>query len=127
MKRESMSAETALAEGRTLPYALIRTLSGVTLGPTPEGVEQAELLEARFFDARREIRVFVRDGCLCGASLTHEEGDKELIKTEKLLGSKFGGSVTLCRVLETDEDGQTYFAATRLTGWTDRKEERQNG
>lgn len=127
MKRESIPAEIALTEGQKLPYALIHSLSGVTLGRTPERVEKTELLEARFFDASQEIRVFVRDGRLCGARLTHAEGDKELMQTKKLIGGKFSGSVTLCRVLGADEDGQTYFAATRLAGWTDGKGERENG
>lgn len=34
---------------------------------------------------------------------------------------QFGRSITVTRVLDWDEDGQAYIAATRLSGWKEGK------
>lgn len=117
MKIETMDVKTALERGLALPFALVRSLSTVTLGPTPETVNEAELLEARFFDADREIRVFRGVAGLQAACLTAEEGDHTLERKCALSNPQFGKTVTLCRQLEFDEDGQAYVSASRLTGW----------
>ena len=71
MKREVMTAEQALKEGMQLPFALIRTWEQVCLGPTPAQSPAPEtLLEARFFDGDREIRLFRPEEALCAVSLT---------------------------------------------------------
>ena len=56
MKQEPLTGAQALEEGTKLPYALIRQLSRVQLGPVPEQMPVlSEILEARFFDGRQEI------------------------------------------------------------------------
>ena len=47
MKKEALAVNEALAGGMALPYALVRSLSQVSLGPTPgEPPMLDELLEA---------------------------------------------------------------------------------
>lgn len=117
MKRENLSVQAALEQGAALPFALLRTWEQVHLGLTPATLpDVTELVEARFFDEQREIRLFRRDRALCAASLTGEPGDRTLEETYELEPS-FGKTLTFCRLLEQDEDGQTFFAATRLSRW----------
>lgn len=55
MKQERLTGQQALEEGRKLPYALIRQLSRVQLGPVPEQMPAlSEILEARFLTAGRK-------------------------------------------------------------------------
>ena len=51
MKLERLSVEEALRRGQALPWALMRSLGGMSLGATPKYMETEELVEARFFDA----------------------------------------------------------------------------
>ena len=64
MKLERLSVEEALRRGQALPWALVRSLGGMSLGAVPETIETEELVEARFFDAHTEVRLFRRDGAL---------------------------------------------------------------
>ena len=117
MKCEQLSVREALSAGGALPFALIRSLSQVTLGRTPARVEEEELLEARFFSETQEIRIFQGADGLRAVRLTGEASDRVLEQTCALENDRFGGTLTIARVLEWDEDGQAYVAATRLTGW----------
>ncbi len=119
MKFDVMEPKTAFAQGLLLPFSFIRYLSGVTLGPTPANVDTEELLEARFFDERCEIRVFQYDDTLFAARL-EEEADDIILQNEYLLDNpKFGVCVIERCYLdtETDEDGQSFISAVRLAGW----------
>lgn len=117
MKYEQLDVQQAVSAGCALPFAMIRSLSQTALGYAPSSVETEELLEARFFSGEQEIRIF-RDGDgLRAVRLTGEPGDRVLEQTCPLENRQFGRELTLLRVLEWDEDGQTYVAATRLTGW----------
>ncbi len=53
MKTERMDRTKALELGHTLPFAYIRSLIQVTLGPTP-AEDPENLLEARFLAAQRK-------------------------------------------------------------------------
>ena len=117
MKREAMTAEQALQAGMGMPFALIRTWEQVYLGPTPAQAPGLEtLLEARFFDGDREIRLFRPEEALCAVSLTREPGDR-ILEERYALEERFGRSLTCCRHLGTDDDGQTVFTAARLSHW----------
>lgn len=124
MKQEKITVQQALQAGRALPFAMIRALSQVTLGHTPAGIAEEELLEARFFDAEQEIRVFRYGDELRAVRLCAEADDRILYKTCRIANKRFGGSLTAAQLLESDEDGQTYIAATRLVDW---KEEAEHG
>lgn len=117
MKTEPMDVREALGRGKALPYALVRSLSSVALGPAPETVDLDELIEARFF-GEEEVRLF-RDGAdLRAVCLTQEEGDVVIDRCCALANrSAFGGAITVRQVLEFDGDGQAFIACTRLTGW----------
>ena len=120
MKREKMAPDRALQEGMGLPFALIRTWEQVHLGCTPaQPPELDTLLEARFFDGNREIRLFRREEELCAVSLAGEPEDCILEERYKL-EPRFGTALTYCRHLGNDEDGQTIFVAARLSHWEGR-------
>lgn len=114
---EAMEVHSALERGLTLPFALVRSLSEVTLGPAPKTVDLEELIEARFFDRQIEIRIFQGEEGLQAARLTTEAEGDGLTDTVPLMNPMFGCEMTLCRELEFDEDGQARVLATRLTGW----------
>lgn len=117
MNIESMEVSGALERGQALPYALVRSLSQVTLGPAPRTVASAELLEARFFSAEEEIRVFRGTDSLRAVRLTPQAEDVILEERRELANPAFGKTVTICRTLGFDEDGQAYVAGIRLTDW----------
>ena len=117
VKVKKMEAREALERGLTLPFAWIRTLSAVALGPVPEAVDTTELLEARFFDRQEEIRLFQADNGLEAVCLTAETGDRTMEEERKLLSHRFGEYLTVCHTLAFDDDGQAYIAETRLTDW----------
>ena len=117
------------------PYAMIQTYSRLFLGVNPltdrenrpedwvlflqtaERIEQS-LLEARFFSVSEEIRIFRESGSLRAVLLAEEKGDRYLEETCEIAnGKKFGGSVTVRRVIGFDEDGQAQVVLTRLSGW----------
>lgn len=120
MKTEPMDVWEALDRGQALPFALVRSLSGVTLGPTPETVDLEELIEARFFSAGEEVRIFQGEVGLQAVCLTDGEGDIALDRPPYKLANKlkFGEATIMSKwVLDFDDDGQAFVACTRLTGW----------
>lgn len=117
MKTESLAVQEAFARGRALPWALVRGLSRVTLGTAPTEIDPEELIEARFFGAGEEIRVFRAGGELRAVRLCAEPEDNTLEQTYQIKNPRFGKSLTVCRLLEADGDGQMNVTATRLTGW----------
>ena len=118
MKTEPLNVPEALRQGRTLPYALIYSLSRVTLGPTPESVDLDELIEARFFSAAEEVRIFQDETGLQAVRLVQEADDVTLNESFALANrAAFGGTLTRTQTLDFDDDGQAFIACTRLTGW----------
>lgn len=120
MTQEPLSIEQALAEGAGLPCLLARTLSRVTLGKNSPDTPWAEILpelaEARFFGGGTEIRLFRYDGALCAVRLT-EQAEDDILRETYVLSPRFGKTITVHHILNTDEDGQTYRAATLLAEW----------
>ncbi len=118
MRSEQLTVDAAVQLGATLPYAYERYLSRVFLGCNTGIPDWKELLEARYFDSDREVRIFLRDGSWCGCCLTREPDDHELMETHNIENEKlFGRQLTVCRTLAFDEDGQAYVCASRLAGW----------
>lgn len=119
MKTESLTVQEALERGRALPWALVRCISEVALGPVPTtDIRPEELIEARFFSADEEIRVFRSDGRLRAVRLGGEPEDNVLERIYQIANEeKFGKTITVCYLLEADEDGQMRLGAARLTGW----------
>lgn len=127
------------------PYAMIQTYSRLYLGVNPLSVSgidseawipffqdeeqmKQSLLEARFFSEEAEIRLFRLDNSFQLDSgfqsvLTAEtKEDHYLEETCEIANKdKFGGSVTVRRVMDFDEDGQAYVVLTRLSGWKEAK------
>lgn len=121
--RELEPAE-AIEFGRTMPYALIRTLSEVSLGHTPpELPSPEEILEARFFSADAEVRIVLNGETLCAALLSEEPGAETVDRTLTLQNPQFGKSVSLRHLIRYDEDGQASLSSGRLYDW---KEGAQN-
>lgn len=118
MKQEPLTGPQALEEGKKLPYALIRQLSRVQLGPVPEQMpELSEILEARFFDGRQEIRLFRQGGEPCGVRLTLEATDRWMDRQETVENPQLGGELSVRYILDFDEDGQCRVETFCLTGW----------
>ena len=118
MKQEIMEASLALAEGLALPYSLIFSYSGVTLGPTPERVDAEELTEAHFFSEEREIRVYRDGGTLKAVSMRDTPEDAGAVTERyRLENARLGEWIGVKRYLDYDEDGQAYVSARRLAGW----------
>ena len=117
MKTEGLTVQEALERGRALPWAWVRCLSQVTLGPVPADIDREELIEARFFSVGEEIRVFRSCGQLRAVRLQAEPEDNTLERTWQIENPKFGQTVTACYTLEADEDGQMSLGTVRLTGW----------
>lgn len=117
MKTEWLNVKEALNQGKALPWALVRSLSSFTLGPAPEMVNLDGLIEARFFSAVEEVRLFRDEAGLRAVCLTSEEGDAAIEREHKLANPKFGRTITVRQVLAFDEDGQAFIAYTLLIGW----------
>jgi hypothetical protein len=117
MKTESMTLSAAMTQGAALPYAYVRSLSSVTLGPAPRSIDLETLLDARFFSQQTEIRIFRQYETWQAVRLTAEPEDRVILRTYDLENPNFGKRITICQVLDTDGDGQTFLATTRLTDW----------
>ena len=117
MTFEKLAAEEAVQRGLTLPFALLRSISSVSLGNTPAQIETDELLEARFFSDVQEVRLFRRDGQLQGAVLKQEAAKNYWEKAYRVENPALGSEIVVRYELEADEDGQTYVSAARLAGW----------
>ena len=113
----SLSVLEAQQLGAALPWALVRSLSQVTLGPVPVAIDADELLEARFFSADEEIRLFRSEGQLLAVHLTAEPNDNTIVQVHRIENKAFGSSLTVSCTLQPDEDGQMNITYTRLTGW----------
>ena len=117
MTFERLTAEEAIRRGLMLPFALIRTVSSISLGNTPAQIETEELLDARFFSDTEEVRLFRRDGQLQGAVLKQDADKDYLEKIYRIENPALGREIVVRYELEADEDGQTYVSAARLAGW----------
>lgn len=127
MNKETLTVSEALTFGMTLPYALIRSLSRVSLGPTPgEPPVLDELLEARFFDEKQEVRLFRRSGALCAVRIACDEDSLWIDKTYEIENKDLGGQVAVRHFLVFDKDGQCSISTSSLTGWKGRKEGQGN-
>lgn len=118
MKREHLQLEDAIEQGLQLPYGFAKSYSAVALGKNPLEFDIEELMEVRFFDTQQEIRLFRRDGALQAVRLQCEQEDFVMYQSYLLRDpARFGKKIKVCQLLETDEDGQVYIAATQLAGW----------
>lgn len=117
MKIITMEPSAALVKGRALPYALVRTLSWETLGPTSVEIPLEELLEARFFSPTEEIRIFRRGDALEAAALEEDDGETFWDQAYEIANPDFGTRITVRSYLDVDEDGQAYWGHARLTDW----------
>lgn len=115
---EALEVGQALSRGKTLPYALIRSLSWVTLGPTPDEIDLDELIVARFFDSEQEVRIFRGETSLQATRLWEGTEDTVIERTYELANKPlFGQSITVHQLLDFDEDGQACVRCTRLADW----------
>ncbi len=117
MKTEIITVREALDWGAALPWALVRTLSVVSLGPPPAQIDQDDLIEVRFFNSKKEIRVFRTGGQLRAVQLISETDDSVIERTYEIENPRFGRSITVSYTLEADEDGQVNLTSTHLTRW----------
>lgn len=117
MTVEVLTLEAAVEQGKQLPWALIRRLSDVTLGASPESFSAEELLEARFFSENQEIRIF-RDGETMRAVRLGVEPDDEYLEECRVIENPaFGKNLTVRKILTYDEDGQCCVKTTMPVKW----------
>ncbi len=117
MKAEKMTVEQGLSLGRTLPYALLRHRSTLTLGETPSEIALDTLVDGRFFSPSCEVHLFHRGGKFEAVCYSMEATDDCIVSHYPLENREFGRAITVsCEVL-TDEDGQCYRGHSRLVGW----------
>lgn len=122
MKFKKLSVEQAIDRAKTLPWALIYTYSRVILGEYSEvsNLNLDELLYARFFAEHEEVRLFRTEYGIQGSYLIEDpELDDCLEERYRLNNPQFGESIMIRHILKSDEDGQTYRAASHLAGWTE--------
>lgn len=101
-------------------YGLVTRLSEVKFLSGKEAAEEPfddELLEARFFDEKRELHIW-REPDGLRAVLAEETDEANPIRSEFEVTAALGGVQTLqqAQYLAYDEDGQAYIALTRLCG-----------
>ncbi len=125
MRNETMEIGQAMSFAADFPFAWVHSVSQVTLGKNPGAPDLDELVEARYFDGNRELRIFPGETGFQALLLTGEQTDHTLTEIHAIQNTdRFGQSLTLCRVLDFDEDGQAFVKAVRLTDW---KGESENG
>lgn len=117
---ERIEVDTALAHISEYRYALVYQISGILFCGTGElhGFDLGECLEARFFDADKELHIYEEDGNWCAVKISGTEDDDCLIKRYELQERYFGAAkyLRVCEHLTYDEDGQASVVLTRLTG-----------
>lgn len=117
MKVEKIRLRDALTRGRELPWALVRSLGSVTLGQPPVNISEDELLEARFFSADEEIRIFRYEDELRSVLIQDGAADEFVERTYAVSNPELGTEITVRTYLGFDDDGQAYPKTSRLTGW----------
>ena len=124
MKAEKMNVHDAIERGRMQPYALIRSISSFSLGPTPAILPPTEeILEARFFSTEGEYRIFHNGTELIAAFFSEEPGE-EYVDSRYAIENNKSQTISIRQVIDYDEDGQAVLHSGRLTGW---KEEKDHG
>ena len=117
---ERMDADKALEEIEAYQYALVYMISGITLCRTAEfdNVDWDECLEARFFDADKELHIYEENEILCAVKTVGTADSDCLMKKYELQDHYFGQKkyLCVCEHLGYDEDGQAFVILTRLTG-----------
>ena len=117
---EHLEHDAAVAKAKQLPFAWIIALSSTYCGPTPEELDPTEWVEARFFDAKQELRFTAED--LRAALITREDGDLIIDKPTAPAQSVTRGFsasdqwLLIRKFIQTDEDedGQACISAVCL-------------
>lgn len=102
-------------------YALVYQMNEILFDRTEvlSGIDLDECLEARFFDADKELHIYEEEGDWCAVKVCGTEDDDCLVKRyelDKKRYSKLGQYLCVCEHLTYDDDGQAAVALTRLTG-----------
>ena len=117
---ERVDVDEALRKISEYQYALVYQMSELLFCSTEKlsRINLDECLEARFFDADKELHMYEEDGSWCAVKAYGTEDDDCLTKRYKLQDEYFGKGryLCVCEHLTYDEDGQAAVARTRLTG-----------
>jgi len=108
-----ITLQEAMEKGRQMPFAAINTYSGYTVGKTAdtELPETEEIIEARFFDADSEIRIFTSDSGLQAVEVTDSPDDRTI---EAVYSLRDSAKVAVRRYIGFDDDGQAYISYSRM-------------
>lgn len=124
MKIVDMTMAQALELAAKEPYAYITRLSRVKVGRNPREFSMDEVLEARFFGPKREIRIYREDDCCNAVMVEEEEGDVFLERVSQLREPEFGRCLTMRQYVDFDADGQGSIQTIRLVDWEEHAYER---
>lgn len=115
-----IDVDEALRHISEYQYALVYQISEIRFESTEKisHIDLDECLEARFFDADKELHIYEEDGNWCAVKVCGTEDDDCLIKRYELQERYFavGKYLRVCEHLTYDEHGQAEVALTRLTG-----------
>lgn len=115
--RKILTKKQALEQMKELSFAMITRLSEVTIGEAPEEFSFDELIEARFFDADREIHIFQENGEWNYAYIS-EDDETEFFDSQSRLIADLGTKLVTRKHIAYDEtDGQAYISDMRLVSW----------
>lgn len=110
--------EKAISEN-SFDYCLKYELSKVELGRVDENykLDFSELMEARLFDNKKELRIFKYNGKWRGACVEKEDGDFVKEYERNIASNIMSGAKYVARQYrEFDDDGQIVVKATSLCG-----------
>lgn len=117
MQIEKISVEQAMEEGKELPFLFLRKLSSLYIGKSLVAIDSSEIVEAKYFDNSKEIRIVKRDNGLSAVKLVAEENDKIVCKTYTIQNAIYGKEIDVACHLEYDEDGQGFIKTRRFIDW----------
>lgn len=115
--RKILTKKQALEQRKNLSFAMITRLSEITIGEAPEELSFDELIEARFFDADREIHIFQENGEWNYTCISEEDGVEFFDRESRLIAGLGTKLVTRKHIAYDKTDGQAYISDMRLVNW----------
>ena len=109
--RKILTKEQALEQRKNLSFAMITQLL------MPYHVRLDELIEARFFDADREIHIFQENGEWNYTCISEEDGVEFFDRESRLIAGLGTKLVTRKHIAYDKADGQAYISDMRLVKW----------